>query len=55
MQKLNKDVLLIHDKNRIIELLLTEAKVNDTFVFQGAGDVTNLCSDFIRRLETGKH
>ncbi len=55
IQKLNKDVSLVHDKNRIIELLLTEAKKSDTIVFQGAGDITNLCSEFVKILESGNN
>jgi UDP-N-acetylmuramate--alanine ligase len=51
IQNLNKDVSLIHDKNKIIELLLTDAKKSDTIVFQGAGDITNLCSEFVKILD----
>jgi len=49
--KLNSLVSLISKRNKIIEKLLSNIKPNDTIVFQGAGDVTNLGSEFLKKLE----
>jgi UDP-N-acetylmuramate--alanine ligase len=34
----------------VIEYLIKESKPGDTVVFQGAGDITNLCDEFTSRL-----
>ena len=47
----NHKSVLISDKNEIINTLLKSIKNNDVIVFQGAGDVTNLCSEFVERLK----
>jgi UDP-N-acetylmuramate--alanine ligase len=49
-----KKVLYAQDKNEIINRLLMQVKENDIVVFQGAGDVTNLCSEFVKKLEETK-
>ena len=51
LTKLNDNSVLISETNKIIEKLLSEVKPNDTIVFQGAGDVTNLGKEFIKNLE----
>lgn len=48
--KRNSNIRLIHDRNDIISWLKNEIKQGDTVVFQGAGDVTNLCRDFTEHL-----
>lgn len=47
----SKKEVLITDKNEIINTLLKSIKTGDIVVFQGAGDVTNLCSEFVQRLK----
>jgi UDP-N-acetylmuramate--alanine ligase len=47
----SKKAVLITDKNEIINTLLKSIKTGDIVVFQGAGDVTNLCSEFVQRLK----
>ena len=50
MIKKNKHSNYIKDNNKIIQYLLDNLKAGDIVVFQGAGDVTELCSEFIQRL-----
>src|SRR4030095_13007491 len=50
MIKINKNVSYIKDRNSIIASLLSGIKENDVIVFQGAGDITNLCSEFVSKL-----
>lgn len=45
-----KNVFHAKDKSEIITRLLTQVKENDIVVFQGAGDVTNLCNEFVKKL-----
>jgi UDP-N-acetylmuramate--alanine ligase len=47
-----KKAQYINDKNEIIAGLLKAVKESDIVVFQGAGDVTNLCSEFVKQLES---
>lgn len=39
------------DRNEVTKMLLNEVKPGDVVVFQGAGDVTNLCSEFVSKLQ----
>jgi UDP-N-acetylmuramate--alanine ligase len=48
--KLDADVAYIRDKSRLIQYLLDKVKKNDTVVFQGAGDITVICDEFVRKL-----
>ena len=47
----DKEVFLLHDFESVINKLNTIIKQNDTIVFQGAGDVTNLCEQFINNFK----
>jgi UDP-N-acetylmuramate--alanine ligase len=51
LKSLGKKAQYINDKNEIISGLLKAVKENDIVVFQGAGDVTNLCGEFVKKLE----
>lgn len=42
---------LVNDKAEIINRLINDVRSGDIVVFQGAGDVTNLCSEFVERLK----
>lgn len=46
--------VLIHDHRAIIEKLNEAAKPGTCIVFQGAGDITNLCSEFTEQLKKDK-
>ncbi len=46
---------LIHERNDILSWLLHDMKAGDKIVFQGAGDVTNLCSDFVNILQSNNN
>jgi len=48
--KINKNTSYIKERNSIIASLLSSIKENDVIVFQGAGDITNLCSEFVAKL-----
>lgn len=48
--KRNSNMKLIKDRNDILSWLLNDIKPGDKIVFQGAGDVTNLCSEFVNVL-----
>lgn len=50
--KHNSNMKLIKDRNDILLLLLHDIKPGDKIVFQGAGDVTNLCSEFVNILQS---
>lgn len=50
--KHNSNMKLIKDKNDIMSLLLHDIRPGDKIVFQGAGDVTNLCSEFVNILKS---
>jgi UDP-N-acetylmuramate--alanine ligase len=49
--KLNPKSKLMN-REEIIEYLLEKTKAGDTVVFQGAGDITELCDKFVERLTT---
>jgi UDP-N-acetylmuramate--alanine ligase len=51
LKNTNKKASYIKDNNEILLKLLGEVKAGDVIVFQGAGDVTNLCSEFVSKLE----
>lgn len=50
--KRNSNMKLIKDRNDILSWLLHDIKPGDKIVFQGAGDVTNLCSEFVNILQS---
>lgn len=50
--KRNSNMKLIKDRNDILSWLLHDIKPGDKIVFQGAGDVTNLCSEFVNILRS---
>ena len=50
--KRNSNMKLIKDRNDILSLLLHDIRPGDKIVFQGAGDVTNLCSEFVNILQS---
>jgi UDP-N-acetylmuramate--alanine ligase len=45
-----ENIKLISDRNDILSWLRYEVKQGDVIVFQGAGDVTNLCNDFVNQI-----
>ncbi len=47
----NNNMKLVHDKKDIIAWLKNDLKNGDVIVFQGAGDVTNLCNEFVNLLQ----
>lgn len=49
MQKFNKNVSLI-EKNKIISELTNVINSGDVIIFQGAGDITNYCDEFVNYL-----
>ncbi len=48
--KFNGHSEYVHDRGEITNGLLRDLKDEDTIVFQGAGDVTGLCDEFIKQL-----
>lgn len=50
--KINMNIKLISSRNDILAHLLNSLQPGDIIVFQGAGDVTNLCSDFVNILNS---
>ncbi len=49
--KRNCNMKLIHEKSDVLAWLKNDMKQGDVIVFQGAGDVTNLCNDFVNLLQ----
>jgi UDP-N-acetylmuramate--alanine ligase len=49
--KNNGNMKLLHEKKDIIAWLKNDLKQNDVIVFQGAGDITNLCYEFVNLLK----
>jgi UDP-N-acetylmuramate--alanine ligase len=49
--KKNNNSLYLKDKNKIIKYLLDNLKAGDVVVFQGAGDVTDLCTEFVQKIK----
>lgn len=49
--KMNSKMKLIHERSDVLAWLKNDLRLNDIIVFQGAGDVTNLCNDFVSILE----
>ncbi len=52
--KTDSDVKYFHSNKLIENNLLKEIKPEDTIVFQGAGDITQLCDEFISKLKKKK-
>ena len=52
-KKTGNEVFYIDDFKNIITKLNEIKKDGDTIIFQGAGNVTNLCEDFIKQLNNG--
>ncbi len=50
--KFNKNAKLVQDRQAIVNMLFENMKDNDVIVFQGAGDVTNLCNEFVEKLKS---
>lgn len=48
--KLNSKVKYFKDNKSAIDYLKNDVKPNDVIVFQGAGDITNLCDEFVKEL-----
>lgn len=53
--KLNSNMKLIHERSDVLAWLKNNIKQNDVIVFQGAGDVTNLCTEFVSLMEHNKN
>jgi UDP-N-acetylmuramate--alanine ligase len=49
--KLNSNASYIKEWNEVITKLLGDAKQGTTIVFQGAGDITILCDEFVKKLQ----
>lgn len=47
----NGNMKLLHETNDVIAWLKNDLMKNDVIVFQGAGDVTNLCMEFVNILD----
>lgn len=47
--------IYIKDKEKVTSHLLSITGKGDIIVFQGAGDITNICGNFINSLEPGKN
>jgi UDP-N-acetylmuramate--alanine ligase len=52
--KTNSEVKYFHGNKPIVEYLKKEIKPEDTIVFQGAGDITQLCDEFVSKLKKKK-
>jgi UDP-N-acetylmuramate--alanine ligase len=52
LKNLNANAALISDWNMIIETLAGDVKPGDIIVFQGAGDVTELCTEFVKKMKS---
>jgi UDP-N-acetylmuramate--alanine ligase len=50
LKKMNVQAEYISDKDELRKKLLKSVQANDIIVFQGAGDVTIFCDEFIRNL-----
>jgi UDP-N-acetylmuramate--alanine ligase len=55
MVKKHRNVSYIKEWNEIISKLTIDMKTGDTIAFQGAGDVTNLCAEFVDKLKNRKN
>lgn len=51
LKNINSDSVYISSNMDIETNLLNDLKDNDTIVFQGAGDITTLCNDFVNKLK----
>lgn len=49
--KKNKEGKYFEDKEKILDELDSISKDGDVIIFQGAGDITNLCSKYIKRVK----
>lgn len=50
-RKSDKEGYYIEDKNQILDELEDICKEGDVIIFQGAGDITELCSKFVKRIK----
>lgn len=48
--KLNSKVKYFKNNKPVIDYLKNDVKTNDVIVFQGAGDITSLCDDFVKEI-----
>ncbi len=51
--KLNKPVIYFHEKQKLIEFMLKDIKMG-VIVFQGAGDITLFCDEFVDELSKNR-
>lgn len=49
--KTGKEGFCIEDKDKILDDLENIAKEGDVIIFQGAGDITELCNKFVKRIK----
>jgi len=54
LTKLYSNVSYVSEKSQVINYLLDNIKKGDVIVFQGAGDITNICTDFVKELNSKK-
>lgn len=52
LKTLGKSAGILKSKDEILNVLIKNIRPDDIIVFQGAGDVTNLCSEFVNRLNS---
>jgi UDP-N-acetylmuramate--alanine ligase len=52
IKKRKNDKHLVEDENSLYDSLLKSIKKGDRVVFQGAGDITNVCDKFIKRIKS---
>ncbi len=50
IRKMGGNVSLISENEKIIDKLMSDIKPGDNIVFQGAGSITDLCSEFVNKL-----
>lgn len=48
--KLNSNVKYFRDNKSVLSYLESDIKSDDTVVFQGAGDITKLCDEFVKEI-----
>jgi UDP-N-acetylmuramate-alanine ligase len=52
IKKSKSDKHLVEDENSLYDSLIKSINKGDRVVFQGAGDVTNICDKFIKRIKS---
>lgn len=51
LKDINKNAFLISDNESILNRLIAELTPGDRIVFQGAGSITDLCSEFVNKMK----